>query len=148
MEYRFMGDQVMDDGVVIISGVERERAREMTIGRMKCMSCKEEYFEEKAGTCKECYDEASETEEELKKEIEELRANISFLRLSPPHSSLSQHFSDLQIETPCGRCIPAHKAVLPFLDSYSFKKSCDSSLSKFWVCQRAKLDLRTARLSS
>ncbi|CAD6226115.1 unnamed protein product [Miscanthus lutarioriparius] len=51
---------------------------------MWCHSCKEGYDEEDAGTCKECYDEASETEEELKREIDELRSRLLFLRLPSP----------------------------------------------------------------
>ncbi|PKA51740.1 BTB/POZ domain-containing protein [Apostasia shenzhenica] len=51
---------------------------------MWCHSCREEYDEEDAGTCKECYEEASETEEELKREIEDLKAKVAFLRLSSP----------------------------------------------------------------
>jgi speckle-type POZ protein len=66
---------------------------------MWCQSCKEEYEEEDAGTCKECYEEASETEEELKREIDDLRSRLSFLRLvsptldaaSVPHSDLLLH---------------------------------------------------------
>jgi len=66
---------------------------------MWCQSCKEEYEEEDAGTCKECYEEASETEEELKREIDDLRSRLLFLRLpyptldaaSAPHSDLLLH---------------------------------------------------------
>ncbi|CAL5066166.1 unnamed protein product [Urochloa decumbens] len=66
---------------------------------MWCQSCKEEYEEEDAGTCKECYEEASETEEELKREIEDLRSRLHFLRLpsptldaaSAPHADLLLH---------------------------------------------------------
>ncbi|KAG2640914.1 BTB/POZ domain-containing protein At4g08455-like [Panicum virgatum] len=66
---------------------------------MWCQSCKEEYEVEDAGTCKECYEEASETEEELKREIDDLRARLLFLRLpsptldaaSAPHSDLLLH---------------------------------------------------------
>ncbi|OEL28273.1 BTB/POZ domain-containing protein [Dichanthelium oligosanthes] len=66
---------------------------------MWCQSCKDEYEEEDAGTCKECYEEASETEEELKREIDDLRSRLLFLRLpsptldaaSAPHSDLLLH---------------------------------------------------------
>ncbi|CAA6668437.1 unnamed protein product [Spirodela intermedia] len=51
---------------------------------MWCHSCREEYEDVDAGTCKECYEEASETEEELKREIEDLKAKVSFLRLCSP----------------------------------------------------------------
>ncbi|KAL0391771.1 UNVERIFIED_CONTAM: BTB/POZ domain-containing protein [Sesamum radiatum] len=49
--------------------------------RMKCLSCKEEYGDRAAGTCRECYEEAGETEEELKREIDELKSKVNFLRL-------------------------------------------------------------------
>ncbi|XP_076897362.1 BTB/POZ domain-containing protein At4g08455-like [Bidens hawaiensis] len=51
---------------------------------MKCVSCKETYDAKDAGTCRECYEEASETEEELKREIEELKAKVNFLRFWAP----------------------------------------------------------------
>jgi hypothetical protein len=38
--------------------------------KMWCQSCKEEYEEEDARTCEECYEEASEMEEELKHETD------------------------------------------------------------------------------
>ncbi|CAI9763994.1 unnamed protein product [Fraxinus pennsylvanica] len=50
-------------------------------GKMKCLSCKEEYRARDAGTCRECYEEAGETEEELKREIEDLKAKVNFLRV-------------------------------------------------------------------
>ena len=34
-----------------------------------------------SGTCKECYKEANETEEELKQDIKDLKAKVSFLKL-------------------------------------------------------------------
>lgn len=51
---------------------------------MWCQSCRAEYEELDAGTCKECYEEASETEEELKREIEDLKSKVAFLRLNSP----------------------------------------------------------------
>ena len=97
---------------------------------MYCQSCKNVYDEEEAGTCKECYEEASETEEELKREIEDLRSRLLFLRLPSPtldafsigHSDLLLHaipasssFPSLssadagRLETPA---IPAHRVIL------------------------------------
>ncbi|KAK1263182.1 BTB/POZ domain-containing protein [Acorus gramineus] len=92
---------------------------------MKCISCKERYGEAEAGTCKECYEEASETEEELKREIDDLKSKISFLRLpSPPLNLLpftdllllpysddvdDHHIHDGAVPSPAVR---AHKAVL------------------------------------
>lgn len=91
---------------------------------MKCVSCREEYKPLDAGTCRECYEEASETEEELKREIEDLKAKVSFLRFWSPldhHRSTSLCFSDVVLvayEDESGRPVanpvpvPAHKAVL------------------------------------
>uniref|UniRef100_A0A0E0JA21 BTB domain-containing protein n=1 Tax=Oryza nivara TaxID=4536 RepID=A0A0E0JA21_ORYNI len=75
---------------------------------MWCQSCKEEYEEEDAGTCKECYEEASETEEELKREIDDLRSRLHFLRLpSPSLDASSLSHSDLLLHA-----IPAHRVIL------------------------------------
>ncbi|KAF8024871.1 hypothetical protein BT93_F1892 [Corymbia citriodora subsp. variegata] len=52
--------------------------------RMRCISCKEEYGSRDAGTCNVCYEEASETEEELKREIEDLKAKVAFLSVWSP----------------------------------------------------------------
>ncbi|WVZ62604.1 hypothetical protein U9M48_012335 [Paspalum notatum var. saurae] len=94
---------------------------------MWCQSCKEEYEEEDAGTCKECYEEASETEEELKREIDELRSRFNFLRLpsptldaaSAPHSDLLLHAipSSSSCDGDAGRtpetpAVPAHRFIL------------------------------------
>ncbi|GLT55852.1 hypothetical protein SLA2020_429820 [Shorea laevis] len=46
---------------------------------MKCLSCRKEYDSNDAGTCRECYEEASETEEELKRRIEDLKARRVFV---------------------------------------------------------------------
>lgn len=97
-------------------------------GRMSCISCKDHYTATNAGTCRECYEEASETEEELKKEIEELKAKISFLKTWAPQAVLDR-FSDVLLQCSDGSSIRAHKAVLvvhlyPFFflssASYSF----------------------------
>ncbi|XP_020595589.1 BTB/POZ domain-containing protein At4g08455-like, partial [Phalaenopsis equestris] len=91
--------------------------------RMWCQSCREEYKEKDAGTCKECYEEASETEEELKREIEDLKAKVAFLRLSPPvDSHFANSNADLLLhgvsESQDGAnaaltpAVPAHRAVL------------------------------------
>lgn len=87
---------------------------------MKCESCKEEYGSRDAGTCRECYEEASETEEELKREIEDLKSKVSFLRFSwgPPLLS-STPFSDVVLvacddRSTAAQPVPvlAHRAVL------------------------------------
>ncbi|XXG60724.1 hypothetical protein AAC387_Pa04g2562 [Persea americana] len=95
---------------------------------MRCISCREVYEPPDAGTCRECYEEASETEEELKREIEDLKSKISFLKiwspLDPIHhqnhrfSASSSCFTDIVLEASdddCGAGAPsirAHKAVL------------------------------------
>ncbi|KAG6388635.1 hypothetical protein SASPL_150067 [Salvia splendens] len=94
--------------------------------RMKCLSCKEDYGDRSAGTCRECYEEAGETEEELKREIDELKSKVNFLRLcSSPNSVAMANtpcFSDVVLvacpspdssDIPCNSpSIPAHRAVL------------------------------------
>lgn len=95
---------------------------------MRCISCREEYGTRDAGTCKECYEEASETEEELKREIEDLKAKVAFLRFWSPldhHHNGRQQFLNGPCYTdvvlvaaseigPSGPAVPvpAHKAVL------------------------------------
>ncbi|BAF21230.1 BTB/POZ domain-containing protein At4g08455 [Oryza sativa Japonica Group] len=88
---------------------------------MWCQSCKEEYEEEDAGTCKECYEEASETEEELKREIDDLRSRLHFLRLpSPSLDASSLSHSDLLLHAipadaparPDTPAVPAHRVIL------------------------------------
>ncbi|XP_071722725.1 BTB/POZ domain-containing protein At4g08455 [Rutidosis leptorrhynchoides] len=58
---------------------------------MKCVSCKDEYDADDAGTCRECYEEASETEQELKREIEELKSKVNFLKFWGPLDSRPHH---------------------------------------------------------
>ncbi|XP_019464120.1 PREDICTED: BTB/POZ domain-containing protein At4g08455 isoform X2 [Lupinus angustifolius] len=77
---------------------------------MRCISCEEDYDHDGAGTCKECYEEANETEEEYKRQIEELKAKINFLKLSSAVDT-----TDV-ILIPYGDCssgcVHAHKAIL------------------------------------
>ncbi|XP_057973581.1 BTB/POZ domain-containing protein At4g08455-like [Malania oleifera] len=81
--------------------------------RMRCISCREEYGPRDAGTCKECYEEASETEEELKREIEDLKAKVDFLRFWPPLVHFAS-FPDIILVASDhdSLSVPAHKAVL------------------------------------
>ncbi|KAJ4823827.1 hypothetical protein Tsubulata_035533 [Turnera subulata] len=98
---------------------------------MRCISCKEVYGRCDAGTCKECYEEASETEDELKREIEDLKAKVAFLRfcspfdhhVSPPSSAIrsppAPGFTDVVLVAASDAAsidsllpVPAHKAVL------------------------------------
>ncbi|KAI5084094.1 hypothetical protein GOP47_0000263 [Adiantum capillus-veneris] len=77
-----------------------------------CVSCKELYCPLRGGdTCHECYEEASEAEAALKKEIEELNARIAFLRTWAPEA-MSEQFSDLVLESSDGSKIRAHRAIL------------------------------------
>ncbi|CAL9110239.1 unnamed protein product, partial [Musa acuminata var. zebrina] len=99
---------------------------------MWCQSCREEYEERDAGTCKECYEEASETEEELKREIDDLKSKVAFLRLASPHDLVST--TDLVLHASSSTspsspsnpnsslcttpAVPAHRAVLLLLNFY------------------------------
>ncbi|XP_031390431.1 BTB/POZ domain-containing protein At4g08455-like [Punica granatum] len=90
--------------------------------KMRCLSCKEEYGTGDAGTCKECYEEASETEEELKREIEDLKSKLTFLRFWSPTENPSgsrSHalgFYDVVLvaseESEPSAPVPAHRIVL------------------------------------
>jgi hypothetical protein len=102
--------------------------------KMWCQSCKEEYEEGDAGTCKQCYEEASETEEELKREIDDLRSRLLFLRLPSPtldaaatgHADILLHASygggSGSSDSDAGRldtpAVPAHRVILV---SFSFR---------------------------
>ncbi|GLU00949.1 hypothetical protein SLE2022_182820 [Rubroshorea leprosula] len=92
---------------------------------MKCLSCREDYNAYVAGTCKVCYEEASETEEALKQEIEDLKAKVAFLRFWSPldhnHRSTAVPglpYTDVVLLASDGPKdlppvpVPAHKAVL------------------------------------
>lgn len=91
---------------------------------MRCVSCLESYESCNAGTCKECYEEANETEEELKRQIEDLKAKVAFLKFWSPidhHHSRPNGpcFTDVVLvassdENSSGFAVPvpAHKAVL------------------------------------
>ncbi|XP_073146443.1 BTB/POZ domain-containing protein At4g08455 [Henckelia pumila] len=94
---------------------------------MKCLSCKEEYGGRDVGTCRECYEEAGETEEELKREIEDLKSKVNFLRLltlvpgpnysfprpnAPSFSDVVLVASDSADSRTTFPPIPAHRAVL------------------------------------
>lgn len=115
---------------------ESESETDSVTESMRCISCKEEYGRSDAGTCKECYEEASETEEELKREIDDLKAKVAFLRFWPPtdhHHDLSGRshgtgFTDVVLvaveDGPCGgpsMPVPAHKAILVSIAFVRFK---------------------------
>ncbi|XP_011009003.1 PREDICTED: BTB/POZ domain-containing protein At4g08455-like [Populus euphratica] len=110
------------------SRVETESDTDSDSETMRCISCKEYYGRCDAGTCKECYEEASETEEELKREIDDLKAKVAFLRFWSPldhhithRSSAGPCFTDVVLVassddgltgTAPSVPVPAHKAVL------------------------------------
>ncbi|KAK1299841.1 BTB/POZ domain-containing protein [Acorus calamus] len=88
---------------------------------VKCISCKKRYGESEAGTCKECYEEASKTKEELKRDrrpqIQDLLPTPPFpspqpppLRRSPPPALLRRRRLPHPAVPSTG--IHAHKAVL------------------------------------
>ncbi|KAK2443962.1 BTB/POZ domain-containing protein [Trifolium repens] len=80
---------------------------------MRCLSCEEDYDPDDAGTCKECYDEANASEEELKRQIQDLKSKVSFLALSSPLDAPSTTDLILLPSTDAfSPSIPAHKAVL------------------------------------
>uniref|UniRef100_A0A5B7AIU1 BTB domain-containing protein n=1 Tax=Davidia involucrata TaxID=16924 RepID=A0A5B7AIU1_DAVIN len=99
---------------------------ESEVSTMKCLSCKEDYEARDAGTCRECYEEASETEEELKREIDDLKAKVAFLRFWTPldhhhHQRFTPCFTDVVLVASADESgkpaanpvpVPAHKAVL------------------------------------
>ena len=88
--------------------------------QMRCLSCEEDYDPVDSGTCKECYEEANETEEELKREIEDLKAKVAFLKLLSPidHHTWSHGPSSTDVvlvaieDSSVGPAVPvpAHKA--------------------------------------
>uniref|UniRef100_A0A6N2LUC5 BTB domain-containing protein n=1 Tax=Salix viminalis TaxID=40686 RepID=A0A6N2LUC5_SALVM len=95
---------------------------------MRCISCNEYYNTCDAGPCKECNEKASKTEKELKREIDDLKARVAFLRFWSPldhhithRSSASPCFNDVVLVassddglpgTASSVPVPAHKAVL------------------------------------
>lgn len=95
---------------------------------LACLSCKETYTSRRAGTCRECYDEASETEEALKKEIEELHARIAFLKSWAPEA-MEEDCADILLECVDGSKIRAHRAVL-ISRSTVFKAMLESKMEE------------------
>lgn len=81
---------------------------------MTCLSYKDQYKTSDDGTCREFYEEVSETEEELKKDIEELKAKISFLKMWAPEIMLDECI-DITLEVEDGSKIRAHKTMLVIL---------------------------------
>lgn len=95
---------------------------------LACLSCKETYTKRSAGTCRECYEEASETEEALKKEIEELQARIAFLKTWVPEA-MEEDCADIVLECSDGSKIRAHRAVLVSRSSV-FKAMLESKMEE------------------
>ncbi|GAB2233667.1 hypothetical protein Droror1_Dr00002895 [Drosera rotundifolia] len=93
--------------------------------KVRCLSCKKLYNAAAGGgTCRECYLEAAETEDEMEMEIDELKSKIAFLRLSnQSSSSCLPPFTDVVLiaSDECGDgddgvdvdvAVSAHRAVL------------------------------------
>ncbi|KAJ6352678.1 hypothetical protein OIU76_001831 [Salix suchowensis] len=94
-------------------------------GTMRCISCN---LRRDAGACKECYEEACETQELLTEVIDNLKAKVAFLRFWSPldhhithRSSAGPCFNDVVLVassddglpgTASSVPVPAHKAVL------------------------------------
>ncbi|PON91577.1 Voltage dependent potassium channel [Trema orientale] len=108
---------------------ETEAQEDSDTETMRCISCQEDYDAREGGTCKECYDEANETEEDLKREIEDLKAKVAFLRFWAPFDSPHSPYYAAKFHPPCfsdvvlvasedssgtgpSPPVPAHKAVL------------------------------------
>ncbi|CAJ1974289.1 unnamed protein product [Sphenostylis stenocarpa] len=80
---------------------------------MQCLSCEEDYEVDDSGTCRECYQEANEAEEELRLEISDLKSKVSFLTLSSP--TLDSSTADIvlvAVDDSDAVPIPAHKHIL------------------------------------
>ncbi|GER40302.1 BTB/POZ domain-containing protein [Striga asiatica] len=93
------GEEEEEDDAEEGSASGRRRRRGM---KMKCLSCKEDYDGDRdAGTCRECYEEAGETEEELKREIEDLKSKVNFLRLLSVGPGPVGPNSIIRPNTPC-----------------------------------------------
>lgn len=113
-------------GMVVLRQQRKEHHRGAGI---ICVACKEVYCPRRgAGTCHECYEEASEAEAALKKEIEELNARIAFLRTWVPEA-MTDPFSDLVLEASDGSKIRAHRAVLVSRSSV-FKAMLESEMEE------------------
>ncbi|KAH7433559.1 hypothetical protein KP509_07G074900 [Ceratopteris richardii] len=93
-----------------------------------CLSCKETYNPRGAGTCRECYEDASDIAEALKKEIEELHARIAFLKTWVPEA-MEEDCADMLIECVDGSKIRAHRAVL-MSRSTVFKAMLESNMQE------------------
>lgn len=109
---------------------------------LRCISCHEDYDTRDAGTCKECYEEANETEEDLKREIDDLKAKVAFLRFWAPIDSPNYYSSSTRFHPPCfsdvilvasedtsggpTAPVPAHKAVLVSTQFVDCRFGCSS----------------------
>ncbi|KAL9265709.1 BTB/POZ domain-containing protein [Drosera capensis] len=93
--------------------------------KVRCLSCEKLYNAAAGGgTCRECYLEAAETEDEMEREIDDLKSKIAFLRLSnQSSSSCLPPFTDVVLvaSDECGDgddgvdgdvAVSAHRAVL------------------------------------
>lgn len=111
-QFRHSHHLLQRQGPMVSLRQQHQQKQHQRGGGIVCIACKEVYCPRRgAGTCHECYEEASEAEAALKKEIEELNARITFLRTWAPEA-MSDPFSDLILEASDGSKIRAHRAVL------------------------------------
>ncbi|MED6123474.1 hypothetical protein PIB30_049485 [Stylosanthes scabra] len=97
-------------------GYEEEEEEPLPV---KCRSCDEEYEADDAGTCKACFENANENQEKLKREIDDLKSKVSFLKLPSPsqdsvtygHNVVATDIVLVPSDDP-GAGVPAHRAVL------------------------------------
>ncbi|KAK8935092.1 BTB/POZ domain-containing protein [Platanthera zijinensis] len=111
---------------------------------MLCLSCGVQYKKVDAGTCRECYEEASETKEELKREIEDLKAKVAFLRLwNPVDPKFPNTYTDLLLYAVSDSgdtsiytltaAVAAHRAVL-ICRSPVFKAMLENEMEESKTC--------------
>ncbi|MED6123475.1 hypothetical protein PIB30_049486 [Stylosanthes scabra] len=104
-------------------GYDEEAGEEEEPFPVKCRSCDEEYEADDARTCKACYENANENQEKLKREIDDLKSKVSFLKLpSPSQDSITYGHNvgatDVVLvpsgdpSAPAGAGVPAHRVVL------------------------------------
>ncbi|XP_048131330.1 BTB/POZ domain-containing protein At4g08455-like [Rhodamnia argentea] len=82
---------------------------------MRCISCEEEQVKGDAGTCKDCYEEVSATVEELKREIEDLKAKVAYLRSGARGPGFADAVLVAAVDVPNGEpsmLVPADRSIL------------------------------------